>query len=117
MAEVFPVSVKPYYEAQTGVHRDTLLEMRQRVLAIVPNAVEVMKYNMPTFVVEGVPVCGLLANKKHIGYYPFSGSVLSQFPDVLEKYSTTLGALHVPLGKPLPKTLIAKLIRARRALG
>lgn len=116
MATKIPAAVKPYYDAQSGVHLETLLEMRTRILAVVPDAVEVMKYSMPTFVVDGEPVCGLLANKKHIGYYPYAGSVLDKFPEVREKYTTTPGAVHVPLGKPLPKALITKLIRARQAL-
>ena len=116
MATKIPAAVKAYYDAQSGVHAETLLEMRTRILAVVPDAVEVMKYSMPTFIVDGEPVCGLLANKKHIGYYPYAGSVLDKFPDVRKKYKTTPGALHVPLGEPLPKTLITKLIRARQAL-
>ena len=116
MATKIPASVRPYYDAQSGVHLETLLEMRQRILDVVPEAVEVIKYSMPTFIVDGEPVCGLLANKKHIGYYPFAGAVLDKFPDIREKYKTTPGALHVPLGEPLPKRLIAKLIRARQAL-
>ena len=116
MAKAIPPAVKPYYDAQSGVHLETLLEMRNRILSIVPDADEVIKYSMPTFIVDGEPVCGLLANKKHIGYYPFAGSVLAKFPDVLEKYKTTPGALHVPLGEPLTKALITKLIRARQAL-
>ena len=116
MAKRIPAAVRPYYDAQSGVHRETLLEMRKRILDVVPDAVEVIKYSMPTFIVDGQPVCGLLANKKHIGYYPFAGSVLGQFPDIREKYKTTPGALHVPLGEPLPKTLITTLIRARQAL-
>lgn len=116
MATKIPAAVKPYYDAQSGIHLETILEMRSRILAVVPDAVEVIKYSMPTFVVDGTPVCGLLANKKHIGYYPYSGSILSKFPEVLEKYKTTPGALHVPLGEPLTKALITKLIRARQAL-
>ena len=112
-----PPAVAAYYTKAPSPQRETMLEMRERVLAIVPGAVEVMKYAMPTFVVDGVPVCGLMAHKRHVGYYPYSGSVLSQFPDLVEKYGGTKAALHVPIDKPLPKATIAKLIRARRAQG
>lgn len=112
-----PPAVAAYYAPLTDPHRDTILTMRDRILDVVPDADEVIKYSMPTFVVDGIPVCGLLANKKHIGYYPYSGSVLPQFPDLLEKYGGTKGALHVPLGTPLPKSTVRKLIRARQALG
>jgi len=74
-----------------------------------------MKYSMPTFVFEGSDVAGLKANKDFVGYYPYSGSVLSQFPEITKKYETTKGSLHVPLGVPLLKSEVRKLIKARIA--
>ena len=70
---------------------------------------------MPAFKVGDHVVAGLLANKKHVGYYPFSGSILHLFTDELEKFSYTKSAIHVPTDKPLTKTLIRKLIKARIA--
>ena len=90
-----------------------MLEMRLRILEIVPSAEEVISYNMPAFKVNGVVIGGMLAAKNHVGYYPFSGSVLSQFPDELRNFSTTKSALHVPIDQPLSKTLLRKLIRER----
>lgn len=90
-----------------------MLEMRDRILEIVPDAEEVVSYGMPAFKVDGNIVAGLLANKSYVGYYPFSGSVLPNFRSELSNYVTTKSALHIPLGKPLSKTLLKKLIRAR----
>lgn len=108
-----PRAVSDYYNQQSGIHLETILEMRSRILKVVPDAKEIIKYGMPTFVADGVEVCGLLANKKHIGYYPYSGSVLQRFPELESKYVMTKGALHVPLGKPLPQNLVRALVRAR----
>ncbi|MEY4348648.1 MAG: hypothetical protein RIS43_1067 [Actinomycetota bacterium] len=108
-----PRAVSAYYGQQSGIHLETLMEMRTRILKVVPDAQEVIKYGMPTFVVDGVEVCGLLANKAHIGYYPYSGSVLARFPEITRDMKTTKGALHIPLGKPLPVNAIRTLIRAR----
>jgi uncharacterized protein YdhG (YjbR/CyaY superfamily) len=58
-------------------------------------------------------VAGLMAAKNHVGYYPFSGSILNLFEKELAKYSKTKSALHVPIDSPLPKTLIKKLLNAR----
>ena len=90
-----------------------MLEMRTRILEIVPDAEEVVSYGMPAFKVDGTVIAGLLANKSHVGYYPFSGSILKLFPEDLAKYKTTLSAIHIPVDKPLPKTLIKKLLKAR----
>ena len=90
-----------------------MLEMRKRILQIVPNAEEVVSYGMPAFKVDGNIVAGLLANKNHVGYYPFSGSVLHLFKKDLEKYKYTKSAIRVPINKPLSKSLMNKLIKAR----
>ena len=39
--------------------------------------------------------------------------MLSNFSKEIEKYSHTKSALHVSLDKPLPQTLITKLVKAR----
>lgn len=111
-----PKSVADYYENQSLPHKELLLEMRRRILAVIPKADEIMKYSMPTFVFKGNDVAGLKANKDFIGYYPYSGSVLSQFPEISKKYKTTKGSLHIPLGMPLLKNEVKKLIKARIAI-
>ena len=113
MSKNLPLVVKKYYESAPPPHRTTMLEMRKRILEVVPNAEEVVSYGMPAFRVNGNVIAGLLNNKKHVGYYPFSGSVLSSFKKELSVYSQTKSAIHVPVDKPLPKSLIRKLIRAR----
>lgn len=99
--------------AAPSPHKETMLEMRKRILEIVPDAQELVSYGMPAFKVDGTIVAGLLSNKKHVGYYPFSGSVLHLFEKELATFKTTKSALHIPIDKPLSKTLLNKLIKAR----
>ena len=113
MARALPSNVKKRYISAPSPHRETMLEMRNRILEIIPDAEEVVSYGMPAFKLDGRVLAGLLANKKHVGYYPFSGSILHLFPEELAKFSTTKSAIHVPVDKPLAKGLIKKLIRAR----
>lgn len=108
-------TVRALYSAAASEHRKTMLVMRERILEIIPNATEVISYGMPAFKVDGHIVAGIMAAKNHVGYYPFSGSVLSLFPKELAKYKTTKSAIHIPIGESLSKVLIAKLIKARIA--
>ena len=108
-----PRAVKAIYDAAPVKHRQTMLILRKRILEVVPNAEEVISYGMPAFKVNENIVAGIMAAKNHVGYYPFSGSVLHLFPKELAKYRTTKSALHVPIGEALPKVLISKLIKAR----
>ena len=113
MARAIPANVKKFYTNAPSPHRDTMLELRERILEIVPDAEEVVSYGMPAFKVDDCIVAGLLVNKNHVGYYPFSGSILHLFNDELAKFRTTKSAIHVPVDKPLSKGLIKKLIKAR----
>ena len=110
-----PKSVAEYYQQQSSPQLETLLTMRERILQVIPDAVEVMKYGMPTFMINDVAIAGIMAHKNHVGYYPYSGSVLAQFPELLEKYSSTKSALHVPIDRPLAKSVIKQLLQARLA--
>ncbi len=116
MNKRIPAIVREHYVSAPQPHQATMIEMRERILQIVPQAEEVISYGMPAFKVDGKIVAGLLANKKHVGYYPFSGSVLHLFEKELVKFSITKSAIHVPIDKPLSKALMAKLIKARRSL-
>ena len=113
MPKAIPTLIKKHYTNAPSPHRETMLEMRKRILEIIPDAEEVISYGMPAFKVDGVVVAGLLSNKSHVGYYPFSGSILKLFPEELRKYKTTMSAVHVPVDQPLPKNLLNKLIRAK----
>jgi uncharacterized protein YdhG (YjbR/CyaY superfamily) len=50
-----------------------------------------------------------------LSYLPFSGSVLPRLADDLRGYTMTKSALHFPVDRPLPKTLVKKLVDTRLA--
>ena len=95
--------------------RSTLEALRRTILEIVPDAEQVISYKVPAFRVEGRIVAGFAAFKDHLSYLPFSGSVLPELAGELEGYTSTKSALHFPVDRPLPKTLVEKLIAARRS--
>ena len=108
-----PRVVAAIYRSAPQPHRTTMLEMRRRILRIVPDAEEVVSYGIAAFRVDGTIVCGMLAARNHVGYYPFSGSVLQNFSKKLAGFSTTKSALHVPIDTPLSMSLLKMLIAAR----
>lgn len=95
--------------------RTTLEELRQNILAALPNAQECISYGMPAFKVEGKTVAGFAAFKNHLSYLPHSGSVLPALGPELAGYEQTKGSLHFPIDETLPKQLVNKLIRTRLA--
>ena len=113
MPKAIPADVKRKYSAAPPAHRKVMQEIRRSILEIVPQAQEVVSYGMPAFKYQGNIVAGILNNKDYVGFYPFSGSVLSVLKNDLGKYSQTKSALHIPLDKGISKSLLKKLIQVR----
>lgn len=89
-----------------------LLELlRMTIQKAAPKAEEVISYNMPAFKLNSVLVW-FAGYKNHIGFYP-SSSPIVVFKDQLTKYKTSKGAIQFPLDKPLPLTLITKIVKFR----
>jgi len=93
--------------------RSTLEALRRTILEIVPDAEQVISYRVPAFRIGGETVAGFAAFRDHLSYLPFSGSVLPDLADDLQGYTMTKSALHFPVDRPLPKTLVKKLIAVR----
>jgi uncharacterized protein YdhG (YjbR/CyaY superfamily) len=93
--------------------RQTLETLRDTILEVVPDAEQGISYRVPAFRIGGKVVSGFAAFKDHVSYLPFSGSVLGVLGDELREYTMTKSALHFPVDRPLPKTLVRKLIAVR----
>ncbi len=105
--------VDEYLQGVEEPKRNTLQALRRTILEIIPDADQVMSYRVPAFRVSGKTVAGFAAFKDHLSYLPFSGSVLPQLADELTDYTMTKSALHFPVDRPLPETLVKKLIAVR----
>jgi uncharacterized protein YdhG (YjbR/CyaY superfamily) len=110
---VSAADVDEYLRAVEEPKRKTLETLRRTILEIVPEAEQVISYGVPAFRVRGKTVAGFAAFKTHLSYLPFSGSVLALLADDLDGYETTKSSLHFPIGRPLPKALVRKLIATR----
>jgi uncharacterized protein YdhG (YjbR/CyaY superfamily) len=110
---VAPRGVDEYLAGLEEPKRSALQELRQTILSIVPDAEECISYGMPAYRWEGKVFAGFAAFKTHLSYLPHSGSVLEKLSDDLAGYRSTKGSLHFPIDKPLPKSLVQKLIDTR----
>jgi len=93
--------------------RATLAQLRETILAVVPDAEQGISYNLPAFKIRGKVIAGFAAFKSHLSYLPHSGSVFPQLKDELAGYTTTSGALHFDIDRCLPAPLVEKLIAVR----
>ena len=82
-------------------------------MAKLPTAEQVIKYGIPTFLIEGVSVIGFDGFKNHNSIFPYSGSFNSRLKKDLEKFEQTKGSIHFELGKAIPKPLVNKILDER----
>lgn len=76
-----------------------------------PDAIETIKYQMPTFTLEGNLV-HFAAFKKHIGLYPAPRGI-EPFKDELSVYEGAKSTVRFPLDKPIPFDLISEIVKFR----
>jgi uncharacterized protein YdhG (YjbR/CyaY superfamily) len=96
-------------------HERALLQELRFTINSVGKFEETIAYNMPAFRYKTKIVACFRLHKYHIGFYPYSGSILKQFSKELEGYKVSAGALQLPKDKKSPKLLIKKIIKARMA--
>jgi uncharacterized protein YdhG (YjbR/CyaY superfamily) len=114
-AAVSEKEIDQYLGALNEPERATLAQLRDTIVAIVPDAEQCISYGMPAFKLQGKTIAGFAAFKSHLSYLPHSGSVIPQLAKETEGYTKTKGSLHFPVDNPLPKKLVKKLLDARIA--
>jgi uncharacterized protein YdhG (YjbR/CyaY superfamily) len=104
-------SVDDYFSAFPASTKSVLGKMRATIKEVVPKAEEVISYNMPAFKQNGILVW-YAAYKEHIGFYP-TPAPIKIFAEQLQHYKTSKGAIQFPIDKPIPTSLVKKIVRFR----
>jgi uncharacterized protein YdhG (YjbR/CyaY superfamily) len=91
--------------------RIILQQIRNTVKEAAPEAVETIKYQMPTFTLHG-NLIHFGAFRNHIGIYPVpKGDNI--FRKELSVYVAEKSTIRLPFDKPMPLDLIKKIIELR----
>ena len=93
--------------------RKILADLRDYVESRIPTSKQVIKYGIPTFLIEGVPVIGFDGFKNHNSIFPYSGSFNARLREELKKYEQTKGSIHFEVEKSIPKPLVKKILDER----
>ncbi len=91
--------------------RKLLLKLRDLCREEAPDAIETIKYAIPTFTL-GRNLVHFAAFDRHIGLYP-APSAIVRFDDELVDYERAKGSIRFPLDRPLPFDLIRRIVRFR----
>lgn len=107
-----PNAIDAYIATFPAEVQSRLQQIRAAIRSLVPEADEVIKYAIPTYVFAGVNLVHFAGYQHHIGFYPIPSS-MKAFEKELSPYKKGKGSVQFPLDQPLPLTLIKKIVAFR----
>ena len=107
-----PKTVDEYLAGVPEPQRGTLTKVRAVIQSVLPaEATEVISYRIPCVKYHGM-LLGYAAFADHCSLFGMSGTLLGPMKEDLKKYSTSKGTIRFAVDKPLPATLIKKLVKS-----
>lgn len=107
-------TIREYLRAVPPKQRAALEKVRKAIHAAAPGSVELISYGMPAFKYRGRMLVYFAAFKNHCSFFPASNSLLAAHRSELKDFEASgKGTLRFTAEKPLPATLVKKLVKWR----
>jgi uncharacterized protein YdhG (YjbR/CyaY superfamily) len=109
-------TVDEYLAALPTDARAALGKLRTTIKAAAPRATEGISYQVPVFKLDGKPLVGFGAATGHCTLFVMSTSdeMRARLAEIKD-HKVGGGSIQFPPDKPLPATLVARLVKARIA--
>jgi uncharacterized protein YdhG (YjbR/CyaY superfamily) len=108
-------SVDDYIEVQPEDLQAALRRVRAAIRKALPDADEVISYNMPAYRQHGGVVIYFAGWKEHYGLYGAATSTVAAFGEELAGCEIGKGTIRFPLAEPVPVRLIERIAKFRAA--
>lgn len=104
-----------YIAAAPEQFRAVLADLRAQLGWALPEAQEVIKYDMPGFQIDGTVIAGYAAFSKQCGLYVDPGAIAAHADEIAGlKLKATKTGITFSASKPIPADLVAKLAVSSR---
>jgi uncharacterized protein YdhG (YjbR/CyaY superfamily) len=108
-------SVDEYIASQPKAVQVVLRRVRSAIRKALPEAEEVISYQIPAFRLHQRILLYFAVWKQHYSLYP-ALEVASAFRDELMRYKVSKGTIRFPLSEPVPVRLIERIAKFRAKL-
>jgi len=109
-----PTTVDEYLACVPKPARSPFTKLRATIRSVVPpDATETISYRIPAFKHKRI-VLWYAAFSNHCSLFP-TASVIAKFKDELKGYTTAKGTIQFAVDKPLPASLLKRIVKARLA--
>lgn len=105
--------VDAFLERQPEPHRSSLEELRAAIHEAAPGAGERIGYGIPIITLNGKNLVGFNAAKAHCTFQLMSPTPIERHAAELAGYQTGKGSIQFSPDAPLPRDLVALLVRER----
>jgi uncharacterized protein YdhG (YjbR/CyaY superfamily) len=89
-----------------------LQRVRLTIREAVPDAEELISYQIPAYKIQGAPVLYFAGWKQHYSIYPATDHLVAALKDDLASYKVTKGTIRFP-PQPVPVKLIERIAKFR----
>ena len=103
-------SIDDYLASLPADQRAVVEQIERRVLAVAPDATRVIRYDMPTWQVEGVSLVHVAAWKRYVSLYPVPSKGDSDLDADLAPFAGAKGTLKLPCSQ-VDYALIERVVR------
>jgi len=107
-----PQTIDEYLAPLSDEKRAALEKLRTDIRAAAPKAEECISYQIPAFRLGGRLLVAFGAAANHCAFYPGALPVEAH-KDELKGYKTSKGTIRFQPDRPLPATLVRKLVKTR----
>ena len=105
-------TVDEYLAAVPEPARSTLNRVRAAIRSVVPaETTEVISYRIPAFKYKRI-LMWYAAFSDHCSVFP-TAAVIAKFKEELKPFRTSKGTIQFPIDKPLPASLVKKMVKSR----
>ncbi|PYL10625.1 MAG: hypothetical protein DME33_00255 [Verrucomicrobia bacterium] len=110
-----PTTIDEYLASVNPDQRAALEKLREAIRTAAPKADECISYGIPAFRLDGRSLVAFAAWANHCSFYPMSSVTLRKFHGDVKNFQTSKGTLRFSQDRPLPVSLVRKLVQARIA--
>lgn len=111
MAKTNFKSVDEYIASRSPAVQRVLERVRSAIRKAVPEAQEVISYQIAAYKMHGRTVIYFAGWDQHYSLYPSSDRLVAAFKDELARYEVSKGTIRFPLSEPVPVNLVERIAK------
>lgn len=105
-------NVDEYLQRQPAEMQPVLEKLRQAIKKAAPKAEEIISYQIPTYKYFG-PLVHFAAFKDHCSLIVVNKDIIKTFEKELQSYKISGTTIHFSPEKPIPETIVQKIVKIR----